>query len=320
LIHVYRNEFGPEIRNLLIAFKIAPWIVGVLVAEFSPQQIIDAFRDGATSDQDLKFFSSLFSLKMEFQMSAELKNYLSRLIAQYPNTTESANVANRLRLSTPATNLDHTLDTLLAQMKAGKQWIPRFERLAASLASNASDSSFATVVQVKLIAGLTSILAERNPQECFQLRIFVCHASQALNGICFASLIEPMLWMLMHDERSVREQSEECYIKLFQDVQCVKVACALLQRQDFEGQQAILTVLLKFLSSTSRDHIVSMVPIVMKSAQRLLQSGVIAIRRLIVLVLVEFKSKAGTEFSPHFRELSAQQQRLIETYVTKRGD
>jgi hypothetical protein len=124
----------------------------------------------------------------------------------------------------------------------------------------------------------------------------------------------------MHEERTIREQFEECYIKLFQDPQCMKAVCGLLHQPVVEKQQVILNVLLRFLGIASREEIVSLIPLVMRSTSKLLQSAVTAIRRLIVLILVEFKSKAATEFNPYFRQLSAQQQRLIETYLTKRGD
>jgi hypothetical protein len=95
--------------------------------------------------------------------------------------------------------------------------------------------------------------------------------------------------------------------------------CAVLHEQDTEKHQVVLTVFLRFLGAAPRDHILSTLPLVMRNAQTLLQSAVTAVRRLIVLVLVEFKSRVPTEFNPHFRELSSQQQRLIDTYLTKRG-
>jgi hypothetical protein len=150
--------------------------------------------------------------------------------------------------------------------------------------------------------------------------MFLCHAAGAVSGISFAALIEPMLWTFMHEEQNVREQSEECYVKLLQDPQCLRTLCTVLQQQDTEKHQVVLTVFLRFLAAAARDQILSMIPPVMRSAQKLLQSAVTAVRRLVVLVLVEFKSRASVEFNPHFRELSPQQQRLIDTYLTKRGD
>jgi hypothetical protein len=82
----------------------------------------------------------------------------------------------------------------------------------------------------------------------------------------------------------------------------------------------VLSVLLRFLGSASEEQTIAMIPLVMRSAQKLLQSPVTAIRRLIVLILVEFKSNATREFLGYFRELSPQQQRLVDTYVTKRGE
>jgi hypothetical protein len=320
LVHAFHNEFSAEIRNLLVTLRIEPWIVGILVKEFSPQEVINAFRDGATGSEDLKFFSSLFSLKMEFQMTAELRSYLTRLIGQYPNTPESTIIVTRLRRNTPITNADDIIDRLVAHLLAGDRWLPRFEQLVISLASTTGDPNFQTLVQTKLVANLTAILVAKDPEECSNVQIFLSHAAGAAHGICFAGLIEPMLWTLLHEDRIVREQSEECYAKLSEDPQCLSAIYPALERDDSEKQHAVLTLLLRLLGQAGRDETSSMIPQVMRSAQKLLGSSVTAIRRLMVLTMVEFKKRAPIEFGPYFRELSAQQQRLIETYAMKRGD
>jgi hypothetical protein len=97
LLAVYHDDFRIEIPNILTALKMTPWIIEILVKEFGPHEIINRFRDGSTPDQDLKFFSSLFSLTMEFQMSEELKGHLVRLIRQFPNASESVWIANRIK-------------------------------------------------------------------------------------------------------------------------------------------------------------------------------------------------------------------------------
>jgi hypothetical protein len=107
----------------------------------------------------------------------------------------------------------------------------------------------------------------------------------------------------VHEDHCTREQSEECYAELLKDPHCMQSLCSLLQEQDSEKQMPELSVLLRFLGRVSEGQTTVVIPLVMRSAQKLSQSPVTAIRRLIVLILVEFKSNSPRDFLTYLREL-----------------
>jgi hypothetical protein len=87
--------------------------------------------------------------------------------------------------------------------------------------------------------------------------------------------------------------------------------------RDEEQAQAILSLLMQYCTNCSLLRVTSLMSEMMQIMPKLMSSDVIGIRRLAVMMLVEFKSRAPKEFMPHFRGFSNSQQRLIDLYCKR---
>jgi hypothetical protein len=313
LLELFHNDFSAHIGELIIAFKIAKWVIHATVKEFGAQAVIHSFQEDSTSDQSLLFFSNLLSLNVQVEVGRQLRDSLAKLVAQYPNTTEASEIEKRL----PPIDADHLVTGLVARVKSGRNWVSRFEKLVAAISR--SDSDFVEAVEAALTFQLVAILTDRNPQECANVRDFIFQTSRRFTGVSFAGVIEPMLWMAAEEDRLGREQTEQCCIALMSDEQCVQEVVGVLHGTDSANQQTALNLLHLFAVSASLNQLVALVPLLMPAAGRLLQSDVTTIRRLLVSILAELRSRIPKDFNPHFNALSGHHKKLVELYTRKRS-
>jgi hypothetical protein len=317
LLELFHSEFSGQIGQLIVAFKIARWVIEATVKEFGVQKVIDSFQANSTSDQSLLFFSGLLSLGVQVDIENQLQDSLAQLIAQHPNSTEARAIEKHLGPVPVALDRDQLVSGLVARVRTGQNWISRFEKLVVAISR--SDPDFAESVEADLTFQFAKILNDRNPQECSNLRDFIYQTSQRFTGISFAGIIEPMLWMAMDEDRTRREQTEQCCIALMADEQAVPELVGILHGTDTAKQQTALNLLHLFAASASLNQLVALVPLLMPATARLFQSDVTTIRRLLVLILAELRSRVPMDFNPHFNALSGHHQKLVELYIRKRA-
>jgi hypothetical protein len=317
LLELFHNEFSEQIRPLIVAFKIAKWVIDATVKEFGVQMVIRSFQVDSTSDQSLIFFSNLLSLGFQVDIAGQLRDSLAKLVAQYPNSTEASEIEKHLPHVAARLDPDQLVTGLVERVKSGRNWVSRFEKLVVAISR--SDSEFVESVEAALTFQFVAILTDRNPQECANVRDFIFQTSRRFTGVSFAGVIEPMLWMMAEEDRIGREQTEQCCIALMSDEQSVQEVVSVLHGTDNTKQQAAMNLLHLFAGSASLNQLVALVPLLMPAAARLFQSEVTTTRRLLVLILAELRSRIPKDFNPHFNALSRHHQKLVELYNRKRS-
>ena len=124
----------------------------------------------------------------------------------------------------------------------------------------------------------------------------------------------------MNESRAEREKTEECFLLLMNDPKTIPILISILEGDENEEKShAILSLLLQYVTKSTLRQISSILPNVVDILSSLIKSEVVGIRRLSIMILVEFKCKVPKEFMPYFKKLTISHQKLINLYSNKRN-
>ena len=156
--------------------------------------------------------------------------------------------------------------------------------------------------------------------QCHIIKEFLTTGAMNCRGISFSKLAEPMLSILMNESRVEREKTEECLLLLMNDPKTIPILISILEKDENEEKShSILSLILQYVTKSTLRQISSMLPSVADVLSSLIKSEIVGIRRLSIMILVEFKCKVPKEFTPYFKKLTISHQKLINLYSNKRN-
>ncbi|OHT11271.1 hypothetical protein TRFO_19372 [Tritrichomonas foetus] len=322
LFNKYTEEFSVQVHDLLIAFNFDPQLLAEAVNVYGEQQIAETFvgkRDNE-ENESVRFFITLFSHKYEINITPKMRQFLLKLIQNFRTSMNVRIIEEAIKIPETDSNLNKIVDQLIQKIKSQKKWLPLYQQLVVQLSSNTLQTEYLDMIQDRLVSQFTDILTQGTQAQCHEIRSFLITGAMNCRGISFAKLAEPMLPLIMNENRIEREKTEECYQILLNDPQTITLLIEILQNDESEEKaHAVLSIILQYVTKSTLRQISAILPHVVDILASLIKSEVVGVRRLSILILVEFKCKVPKEFMPYFKKLTIAHQKLINLYSNKRG-
>ena len=313
----YASEFTPKLRDLVVAFEVSSWLMDMVVKVFPAQTLLFQFGKCRRIDDEDAYllFTGLFSRCLDVEIDTGLRRFLKDLAKANENEDDVCLIENALEVSKPKEDL---LPSLVERVKQGGSWLGKSRKLTIAL-SKGFDPDLTAKVQSHLIKEFSEVLKNGTTEEMANVREFLTHVSGELKYITFVDLTPLLIPPLLGDNLSEKEKTEQCFMALMNDEKVLQRLIRMLgeeNSQDF--YHAILNVVYMYAQRCSLNQLTSMIRPFMQCAVGFLTSATIAIRRLTVMILVEFKCRAPKDFTPFLQDFTSSQQKLISLYSSKR--
>ena len=322
LYQKYTDIFSVQIHDLLIAFNFDPTLLAESVNVYGEQQIAETFvgRRDSEENESLQFFITLFNHKYEINITPKIRQYLLKLIQQFRTSNDITVIENAIKVPETDSNLNKIVDQLISKIKSHKKWVTIYQQLVIQLSIGTLQPEYLDMIQDNLVSQFTSILKQGTQTQKQEVRTFLITGAMNLRGITFSQLTEPLLPLIMNENRVEREKTEECFQVLLNDPQTVTNLIDILKDEENEEKaHAVLSIFLQYIQNGSIVQVSTLLPLIINILSSLIKSDVVGVRRLSILILVEFKCKVPKEFNPYFKKLSIAHQKLINLYSNKRG-
>jgi hypothetical protein len=294
-------ELLPDVFEL---FRFDPSLVLCAIDTFTVETLMEKFTTLRSNQQHvaLKFFLALIQSGQEFAVTDELMKYLNRLSlnAKYRRAVDPIK-RHLMRVTNPRRTVMEFLEKLQGEAE--------FDRELEKIRNLQNLRDFETDLETQLLALLTM------GSEAKKNRVISTVA--LLTDLRFEKLTSALLKIVTQEESIHHEAAVGCLAARLNNhdilVDFLKTA-----NIDEATEQAMLSVLLKFLSDSTPERVSAELPAMFSYVSRSLECDVIPRRRIAVLVLVECKVKLGKEFTKYMKRISTPHQKLIELYITKR--
>ena len=313
----YASEFTPKLRELVVAFEVSSWLMDMVVRVFPPQTLLVQFGKCRRIDDEDAYllFTGLFSRCLDVEIDTGLRRFLKDLAKANENEDDVCLIENALEVSKPKEDL---VPSLVERVKQGGSWLGKSRKLTIAL-SKGFDPDLTAKVQSQLTKEFSEVLKNGTAEEMANVREFLTHVSGELKFITFVDLTPLLIPPLLGDDLNEKEKTEQCFMTLMNDEKVLQRLISMLgeeNSQDF--YHAILNIVYMYAQRCSLNQLTSMIRPFMQCAASFLTSATIAIRRLTVMILVEFKCRTPKDFTPFLQDFTSSQQKLISLYSSKR--
>ena len=320
LFRNYAREFTPEIRNVVVAFEVSSWMMDLVTRMFEPQVLLDAFgqcRDVNDEDAYL-LFTGLFSRCLDMEIKSGLRKFLKKLVEVNQNEDDVCLIENALEVSRPKVSKDQLVSRLVNSIRQGKSWLGKSQKLVIALSKGYNPDLTATV-QTQLTSEFKEILATGTADEKGYVREFLTDMAAQLKYITFVELVPFLIPCLLEDDLIEREKTEQCFMTLMTDEKVIQRLLQMLNEDNSEEfYQVVLNLLSLYVNTCSLNQLSDLIQPFMRTVDKFIASETIGIRRLVVMILVEFKCKAPKTFLPFYKSFNPSQQKLITLYSSRR--
>jgi hypothetical protein len=306
LFNVFPDVFLDMINELLHIFRFDSQLFLCACEMFGVDSLVDKFMNLHISleERAVKFFAMLIHSGQEFTLTEDLEKYLRRLIKNSKQRKAVETVKKYLvKFADPRRALNGFLDRL--------KGVGEFSGHLAKLRQCANFVALEPELETEFL----NILKKGNDAQRWR----VISALSSLSELSFPNLRSALLGEVMRDESPDREMALTCLANQLQVDHIFKETLAKLTEDSDEAtEQAVLSVLLRFVTGVTRERLCDALPALFRPVAGLLESDIIPLRRIAMLILVECKVKLGQEFAPYQRRISTPHQKLIEVYLAKR--
>lgn len=322
LFEKYTNEFSVQVHDLLIALNFNPILLAESINAYGEQQIAESFvgRRESEENESLQFFITFFNHEYELNITPNIRHFLLMLIQKYKNHPSIDVIENAIKVPETDNNFTKIVNELINKIKSLKKWIPLYQQLVIQLSSSTVQPEMLDIIEEQIISQFTDILQQGTSDQHEIIKSFLITGSMNCRGISFSKLAEPLLPILMNENKAEREKTEECFLILMNDPKTIPILISILKENENEDKShAILSLILLYVTKSTLRQISSILPNVVDVLSSLIKSEVVGIRRISIMILVEFKCKVPKEFMPYFKKLTISHQKLINLYSNKRG-
>lgn len=314
LLERFKDEFKDDILDLIIAFRCDEWLILTAIEFYGIQFLIDGFSSVRSTQlqYSFKFFVSIVTQNIDFELTDKLAKFLRRL-TEFNKGTEGSEILLELvgKKSVTSSN-DVSIQTLVMKLKGRIDCTNEAKKLNQKLATC---PEMVPSIQEYLFEELKPLIEEGNNGQRYLVFSFI----EELTSLSFVFLVNPLMNLLITDDRELFEKTQNCLIKLMNDKMVFSMIFNVYSEQeDDEKEEVFLTLLLHFYQLSSPAKLEELLPETFNQLSPLLESDSTVTRRIIVLIFVEFKFKLPKVFARYFKKISTKHQKIIDLYLGKR--
>ncbi|OHT05930.1 hypothetical protein TRFO_26139 [Tritrichomonas foetus] len=336
LFSEFPTDFKSDIHELIIAFRCDPWLISICCQDFGVQYLAELFsnlRGAQMKAYSFRFFCVLFSLEVHVNITDHLRLFLLKLLEQNKGSEDAKFIEAGLAPKPPGTK-ELCADLIESIKVCDLESLNIAEQLNEYLVKTPKHVSTAEKIlqnELEAILEATQIQDEENldaEEEIInenllkQQKCLVYSVIKEIPAVSFTFLVEPMINLLCNDDQEFVEATKECLILLMDDRNTFSFVLELLASQandnDEVSEQCTLNLLLSFFQVCSEQIAVDLLPETFNQLSPMLESCVTALRRIVVLIFVEFKCKIPNSFEQYSTLIPTKHQKLIELYTSRR--
>ncbi|OHT05509.1 hypothetical protein TRFO_26699 [Tritrichomonas foetus] len=313
LFENFPDNFREEIMPLIIAFRCNEWLILTSIEYFGSKMLIDEFSSCRSTQYQyaFKFFCVIISHHIDFEMNDKMNKFLKRLV-EFNRGSEGAEIIGDLVGNKPSSSSDQTVEVIVMKLKARTDCSDDADKLNSRLIAN---PQMIPQVQEYLFEELKPLIEEGNNGQRFVTYNFI----ERLTAVSFVYLVEPLLNLISTEDRELQEQTVSCLLNLMNDKAIFSMVLNLYFEQETdEKEELVLTLISKFFQASSPLILEKYLPETFNQLSPLLDSDTTVIRRIAVIIFVEFKFKIPKQFGKYSKKISSKHQKIIELYLTKR--
>ena len=341
LIEEYSTDFQPHINDLITSFRCDPWLIAICVDEFGAQYLAELFMNSKKKRniQTVKFFKVLFNLNVQLEITDKLREFLQGLIEQFYGSDEVRSIEVAIAPKQP--DVKQATNIIISKLKKGENCNEEAEKLNAQL-----------VKSPKVLSSIETILNEELPPILEQgnklQRDCIYDFASRIPSISFTFLVDPMINIICNEDHESSDSTKNCLLGLMNDrtifsyiigkahdnyeyVNSLTATNSINHDDNHDNtvlhhesgndelkEQCTLSLLLSFFQDCSEQVAMDLFPETFEMLSPMLESNVTALRRIVVLILVEFKCKIPKSFEQYSTMIPTKHQKLIELYTSRR--
>jgi hypothetical protein len=307
LFQQFPGLFADQILQLFQAFHFDPWLVRFAAKTFGIDEL--SRRAMTLCDDDaFRFFSiALSKQKGGVELSPKVVTFLTTLAAKF-GRDPNVDAIRKFLDSSPDDDPLGSDDPEVCRQ--------RLERFTSQIVS---DQTALQKFIPRLLDGLGT-----GPTERKVVLLEFCTATvRATRSVCFGELVPVFQDLLGDDDQTVAGLTKECLMAMLEADRVFVIQ--ILERihkmrtEDLGRAFALLSLLPEFFARMDDRAMAEFTQPVMTNLKGAFASDVAGIRRMVVMILVEFELKIPQEFDQYFARLHPTRQKLIDLYKSKRA-
>jgi hypothetical protein len=294
----YPDAFLEGAHNILSAFQFDSNLMTIILRAFPWPKIVKHFTGlPPTDDAALLFFASTIKLGYEFTLTPSFQTFLNAVAKNclYP---KEVNVIRRYL----AKHTDPVAELIDKVNSAADFESESFELIQSGRLDDLEQEIEANLLPI--------IIGDSETARANCLSVVI-----QMQSLSFENLINSLLERLDGDGGD-REIITRCLAKMLDNdlvlTQMLENVVALKDKA-----QQILAAVLRFVSDAPIDRMIAVMPRIFNALSNLMGSEVISLRRTVLLIFVQFRTKAHQKFLVYSKTISPAHQRLIEMYTVR---
>jgi hypothetical protein len=291
----FPDAFIEDVHNILTVFQFDSNLIAIILQAFEWPKIVKHFSTLPPTDEAvIFFFASTIKLGYEFTLTYSFQTFLNAVVKNCLHPKE-VNVIRRYL----AKHADPIVELIDKINSVGNFEVESFELIHSGRLDG----------------------REQEIERC--LLPILIGESETARANCL-SVIAQMQSMSFKNLRNSlldggggdREILTACLAKMLDnDLVLTEMLESVVMSKD--KAQQILAAMLRYVSEAPNDRMIAVMPRIFNAISNLMGCEVITVRRLVLLIFVQFRMKAHQEFLVYSKTVSPAHQRLIEMYTAR---
>lgn len=352
----FKDIFREQVIDLLVGFDYNTWLMQKAITSFGLQEMISDFQK---SSHACDLFISLLQCTNDFEITPHLNKFLKKLIEDNPNKSNISVIRKQILIepeleesSTVDDENDNTfsedfdeddnsqtntnpfeianddksddestpdVNELIRQICEENDPERAFEHLCEAFINRPADSEIENTCR----SAFVQIVKNETKAKKTMFMNMCITVLQVTKNICFITYVDLFTQLLIIDDKPLNDMANDCLLIMLGISEefvsyLMKLTATIINENENEGI-ALLMIFQTFFSKTDSGTIMKFAGPLMTHFKTFLGSSFTSIRRIVVLIFVEFNVKAPKAFRPYLGELNSTQQKLIDLYSSKRG-
>lgn len=331
LLSQFPDDFVSNIHELIAAFRCDPWLISYSCDVFGSQHVAEMFAfsnlnlsEKKNNKYKLKFFCSLFEQKIPIQITDNLQLFLKKLVEQNQNYDDIKYIEDALdQTNNHSKDIEQTIAGILQKIKSGHDCSEDASNLNTVIENSPNKISIA--VQI-LEDELPQIIQGNRDAQIYSIYSFI----QNVPSISFSFIADSMIYLLSitnpDDNHELVDKTKDCLLSMMNNLAVFSFILESLDSSDDQyeeeedqiRQQTTLSILLNYFQKCNEQTAVDLLPDTFNQLSPILESDITSLRRIVVLIFVEFKCKIPEAFEFYADKIPTKHQKLIELYTSRR--
>lgn len=328
LFRNFQDAFEEEVCDILEAFNYTKWLMNLFSQSFDVQKTVEKEleKESLTS---IHLISALLLKNTEeeeeedetkqFEVPPELQEKVLSMIQKYPNDPASQIIQEIIFNPNGNSDEDYS-ENLRTALETNENVDSLLDELAENIINNKLNHSNEKRIEKVIIEYFNSNKSEN----ILKLLEFCNKIISEKETNTFNHIFTKLLRFVAGTDKEVSDLASSIMVKLATRNSTLvlwllhKVENAINNSQD-DSTLPILSVIHSFFIELPEERMNEFSDSVIQYLQPALASNNTSVRRIVVLIFVEFRYKIPDVFYPYMEQFSMTQQKLIELYSSKRG-